>query len=364
MKKLVGGATLAVLSAGMACAGGVERSSQSVGILFEEGTYVELTYGSVDPQVSGIQQSEVFNPPQIGNSTGDVSPSYNSVTLGFKTELTDKLEAAIILDQPIGASVNYADPAYAYGGSTAEISSNAITALLKYNLPNNFSVYGGARHQRAEGEVDLFIGYTMQTDVAQDWGWVAGVAWEMPEIAARVALTYNSAITHSFNATELGAISTTFDTTVPQSVNLEFQTGIAADTLLFGSIRWVDWTAFDITPQIYGALLGSLVDYDSDTITYNLGVGRRFNENWSGAIQVAHEPASGGFSGNLGPTDGYTSLGLAASYTHGNITITGGVRHIWIGDAITQNPVSAGTTLGDFSDNTGWAWGFQVGYQF
>jgi len=34
----------------------------------------------------------------------------------------------------------------------------------------------------------------------------------------------------------------------PQSVNLEFQTGIAKVTLLFGSVRWVDWTAFNIFP--------------------------------------------------------------------------------------------------------------------
>lgn len=359
----------------MACAGGVERSSQSVGILFEEGSYVELTYGSVDPTVSGIQQSDVnvFGPRgSIGAGTGDISPSYNTVALAYKTQLTDKIDMALILDEPIGADVNYADPAYAYGGSTASISSHAITALLKYNLPNNFSVYGGLRHQRAKGEVDLFLGYTMQTDTAQDWGWVAGVAWEKPEIAARVALTYHSEITHTFNASETFIAprpASTFDTTVPQSLNLEFQTGIAPDTLLFGSIRWVDWTAFDISPDFYGVITsgGSLVDYQNDTITYNLGIGRRFNEKWSGAVQIGYEPSNGGFSGNLGPTDGFTSLGVAASYKHNNMTVTAGVRHIWIGDAVTENPspgATPGTTLGDFDDNTGWAWGLQVGYQF
>ena len=35
-------------------------------------------------------------------------------------------------------------------------------------------------------------------------GWVAGVAYEMPEIAARVSLTYNSPIDHDFDMTESG----------------------------------------------------------------------------------------------------------------------------------------------------------------
>ena len=62
----------------------------------------------------------------------------------------------------------------------------------------------------------------------------------------RVALTYNSAISYELPTTEtsvLGTVNSTTDTETPQSVNFEFQTGVAADTLLFGGVRWVDWTA-------------------------------------------------------------------------------------------------------------------------
>ncbi|MFM2354878.1 MAG: hypothetical protein RLZZ528_614, partial [Pseudomonadota bacterium] len=243
--------------------------------------------------------------------------------------------------------------------------STAVTGLLRYKMPSNFSVYGGLRAESVTGEVSIpvFGGYTMSTARDTQVGYVVGASWEKPEIAARVALTYNSAITHTLDSTEFGAIPGQFDTTVPQSVNLEFQTGIAKDTLLFGSVRWVDWSEFDITPTTFTTAVvpgESLVDYDEDTITYNLGIGRRFNENWSGAITVGYEAAGGGTVGNLGPTDGFTSVGVGATYTKGNMKITGGVRYVEIGDALTV----IGPSNGVFSGNSAIGAGVKIGFTF
>ncbi len=115
---------------------------------------------------------------------------------------------------------------------------------------------------QTSGEVALFSGYTMETSTETDFGYVVGGAWERPDIAARVSLTYHSEIEHDFEADENGA-STDFSTTTPQSLTLEGQTGVAADTLLFGSVRWVNWSEFDISPVNFGLASGggSLVDY-------------------------------------------------------------------------------------------------------
>ncbi|MFZ1512013.1 MAG: hypothetical protein WAT35_10305, partial [Tabrizicola sp.] len=174
------------------------------------------------------------------------------------------------------------------------------------------------------------------------------------------ALTYNSAITHTLDATETGLLAGTsnFDTEVPQSVNLEFQTGIAKDTLLFGSIRWQEWTAFIIDPDGY-IPPDPLVDYASDRVTYNLGIGRRFNENWAGAVTLGYEKTDGKPTGNLGPTDGMISIGLAATYTMDNMKITGGIRYVEIGDATTKPPIS-----GVFTGNSGVGVGVKIGYTF
>ena len=370
---------LAALAAVSAQAGGVERTGFTSGILFEEGTRAELTFAQVNPTVSGVQGSlpAILQPIfPAGAGTGDVANNYTTVTLGFKTQLADNLAAAIVLDQPIGADISYLEPSYLYGfgaGSTAAIDSNALTFLLKYQINDAFSVYGGLRNQQVKGQVSLFSffgtpDYDLTTEVASDWGYIIGAAWEKPEIAARVALSYVSAITHTLQTNERqGATTgnTPFDTTVPQSVLLEAQTGVAPNTLVFGSVKWTDWTEFDITPVLYDANVGgSLVSYDNDVFTYTLGVGRRFNDQWAGLISLGYEKQQGGFSANLGPTDGFFSVGLGASYTVGNMDISGGVRYVWIGDAVTESPLIDGDTQGTFEGNSGTAFGLKIAYNF
>lgn len=381
MKNLLTAGAALLLTTGIVNAGGVERSVLSTGLLFEDGNYLELNFGYIAPSVSGTQAIPAGMNSPAGADSGDMAEDYTQLSFGYKNDLTDQLSLAVILDQPIGADVNYAaDTQYAYGGgitpfgSTATIESLGLTALLSYEAAENITVYGGVRAIRTSGEVALFNGYTMSSSTETDYGYVVGAAWEKPEIAARVALTYQSEVTHDFDATEASPADmvpptgTEFSTTIPQSLTLEGQTGIAADTLLFGSIRWVEWTSFDISPPIFGAGGSSLVSYENDSVSYNLGVGRRFSDEWSGALTAGYEAAQGGFAGNLGPTDGSTSLGAAVTRTMDAVRITGGIRYIWIGDADTEAPAAFmapdGTTLGEFRDNSGWAAGIRIAYNF
>lgn len=364
MRRVLMTASALALGATAATAGGIERSTQSVGILFEKGNYVELSFGGFNPDVSG----------SVGGGallSGDMAASYGSLSFGYKRALTDQLDFALIYDQAIGADVDYPlGTGYPIAGSTAEIDSHTLTALLRYKLPQNISLIGGVRALRTEGTASLLPAtaqYELRAGPETDLGYVLGVAWEKPEIAARVALTYNSSITHDFAAQEASVftggafINTTFTTEVPESVNLEFQTGVAKDTLLFGSVRWVDWKAFDITPDHYanGLGQGALVDYTENVTTYTLGLGRKFTENWSGAVILGYEKHTGTPTGNLGPTDGFKSVGLAATYTRDNMKITGGLRYVDIGNATTNPPIS-----GSFKDNSGWGAGIRVGYSF
>jgi long-subunit fatty acid transport protein len=374
MKRILGTAAAMVAAATTAQAGGVEKSTQSVAILFETGSYAELSFGHFSPDVSGVTGSTV-GPFTAGRSSGDMAAGYNTVSLGYKTDLSENLALAIILDEPIGAKVRYPGTigfsSYPLAGTTADLTSSALTALLKYKFENNVSVYGGLRYQTVKGVVDIpFVGfpgpgYTLTTNYDSELGYVVGLAWEKPEIAARVALTYNSAITHtldSFETLNATSLSSTFDTEVPQSVNLEFQTGVAKDTLLFGSIRWVDWSEFVISPPLYSSPLAvndALVEYAKDRVTYNLGIGRRFNEQWSGAVTVGYEASDGERTGNLGPTDGATSIGLAGTYTMDAVKITAGIRYVDIGDATTNPPLNA-----RFTGNDGIGVGFRIGYSF
>lgn len=364
MQRYLAGAAVVALTAGAAQAGGIDRSGQGIGFMFEEGTIAEFSYGSVSPTVSGAAAAGLG-----GAASGDVSPSYALFSAAFKQQINDQLSLGVIFDQPFGADVAYpAATGYPISESVGIVDSNAVTAIARYKFSDRMSVHGGIRIQKTSGSVSLGSAlspgvpvYTMETSEETDYGYLIGAAYEIPEIALRAALTYNSAITHDFSITEGGAPSLPMTTTTPESINFDFQTGIAADTLLMASVRWADWSAFDISPFGYGLANGgaSLVDYDEATISYSVGVGRRINDQLSGSISVGYEKAGGEPVGNLGPTDGNTSVALGVKYQINDSTaLSGGLRHIWIGDAITSGIGSS------FEGNTGWAAGFKLSTSF
>lgn len=377
MKKIFTAGAALLMTTGLATAGGLDRSGQPIGVIFEEGDIIQLSFGNINPSVSGVATG-----PGLTGTSGDMAETYVQIGLAYKQQLTDELSLSLIYDQPYGASVSYADATGGYysTGGAADVSSSSINAVLRYQVNDRISVHGGLRYQTINADVSKptttpGVLYNVVIDEAREVGYLVGAAYEIPDIALRVALTYNSAIDYNVVSNEsfggVPAAVTTTPLTTPQAVNLDFQTGIAADTLLFGSIRWAEWTAFDYNPVVHaGAYGSSLQDYDEDTIAYSVGIGRRFSDEWSGALTIGYEAKQGGFAGVLAPTDGNLSLGLGGTYTMNDTTkITAGVRYIMLGDADTEHPlagtsVPAGTVGAEFRDNTAIAFGLQLTTSF
>jgi long-subunit fatty acid transport protein len=366
--------------AGAAHAGGIDRSGQPISIIFEKGNYAELSYGWINPSVSGNDDA-MFG----GRGTGSVAGDHNLPGLALKYDFTDKLSGAIIYDQAYGADILYPiGQSIAFGGTSAQMDSEGLTGLLRYKFNENFSVHGGIRASKAGGEVTLaglaysapdgsngLNGYNVNFDNAWGTGYVAGVAYERPEIALRVALTYYSKVEHELDTVEtlpanLGGVSLASVTTVdtPQAWHLDAQTGVAEDTLIFANIRWVDWSDFLINPQTLEALTGQgLVSLD-DTTTYTLGVGRKFNENWSGTAFITYEPATGDdLVSPLAPTNGYKGIGFAAIYTKDNMRVTAGARYLDLGDADPETG-TPDTGRASMTGNDAVALGIKVGFSF
>ena len=346
MKHLVLGTTALILSGTVAVAGGLDRSGQSITSIFENGTYVELSFGQISPTVKGTMLG-------VPLPSGDVGPTYTQFGVAAKFDINDKLSMGIIIDQPFGADVSYETAGYPLDTSNAAVTTTAITVLGRYKISDAFSVHGGLRQVTASGHYDPAGPYASTYSSGSDTGYVLGAAFERPEIALRVALTYSSATSFTLPGT-VGDVSGD----MPQSVNLDFQTGVAANTLVFGSIRWADWT----NTALVDSVAGTLIDYDHDVMTYSLGVGRKFSDSFSGALTLGYEKAQGGLASNLSPTDGYMSIGLGGTYTKGNMKITGGLRYVKLGDATTE-PLGAfpGAT---FSGNSAVGVGVKVAFTF
>jgi long-subunit fatty acid transport protein len=375
MKSLVIGASVVALTAGMGVAGGIDRSGQNIGILFELGRTIELSFGQLTPKVDG---TDIALQP-----TGDVALDFSQVALSYKYDINDTMSFALILDQPFGADLLYGATSPLLGGTRVDATAAAATGILRYKFSGGFSVHGGVRAQQASAQIDLrglaygpapgpgvrtVNGYSVVLEGDMAPGYLVGVAYERPDIALRVALTYNSKITHDFRTTEtiagvpIAPITET-EVSLPQSVNLDFQSGVAENTLVFGQIRWADWSEFDLEPAGFlGATGGGLIDLD-DTVTYSLGVGRRFNENWSGSVSVSYESAGDPLVSPLAPTNGRRGISLAAVYTMDNLKITTGVNYTRLGDAQPETG-TPDTARANMTDNSSVGVGVRVAYSF
>ncbi|MFY0691102.1 MAG: outer membrane protein transport protein [Paracoccaceae bacterium] len=361
MKTFLAAATLVAASTSLTLAGGIDRSGQPVRALFEEGgetgSYVEFSFRSISPKAS------------ISALPVDPLKAYSSIGVAVKQQWSEQLSAALIIDEPIGAGVDYRPvfPGFAY------VESTSITGLLRYKFDENFSVHGGLRFQDLRGELQTVVGGVQPANVLagsdMGMGYVIGGAYERPDIALRVALTYSSEVDVTLTGSETfldGAfvpvvtVPTTFSPSIPASVNLDFQTGIAADTLLFGSIRYVEWEGFNLTTTN----IGQYVNFRDDATTYTLGLGRRFSDAWSAAVTLGYE-AQGTRPGNtlLNPTTGFKSIGIGATYTSGNIKVSGGITYAELGDQnFDPNLVLPGG--GTFDDNHAVGAGLRVGFNF
>lgn len=350
-------------------AGGLDQSGQPVTALFAEGRRLEVSWGRWLPELSGTGPT--------GRDTGNAYGPLTGAGASLRFDIAPHWTGAVILDRPFGVVVGYdtpyAESDFPYAGTQAAPESHAITGLIRYLAPGGFGIHGGLRAIRFNTDVHLdgpgfgpLAGYDWQA--GDDWGIgaVIGGSWEKPEIALRVALTYSSeAKVEAQGVESLGPRITPDAVTLrlPQSVNLDVQTGIAPGTLLYGSVRWADWGGFKVAPPVYTGVTGNpLVEFSHDTFTYRLGLGHRFGERWSAAVEMSHEAATGEKQTALTPYDGYTSVGLGLAYTTpSGVELAGGAAWYALGDAKVD---SFDGVIGDFRDNHALGLGLKLSYAF
>lgn len=368
MKNVLSAAAVLAATTTLASAGNLDRSNQSLSALFETGDYAEFSFGFVNPSVSGTDEA-VFG----GGASGNVAENFTQFGLAYKKQVSDALSLALIVDQPFGADVAYpAGSSVAFGGTTAVLDTTAVTGLARYDFGNRISVHGGLRIQQLSGNVDLsgaayggLSGYSVNFDDDIGYGYVVGAAYEIPEIALRLAVSYNSEIEHNVDSRENFAPAAVTNTEIvtPESWNIDFQTGIAEDTLLFGGVRWVNYSSVSVIPVTFGAVTppGTTLVSIEDTTFYTLGVGRRFSDAFSGAVSIRYEPEGTPLVSPLGPTAGSLGLTVGGTYTMNNVKITGGINYTKLGDS---TPRTSGIARANFTGNKAIGVGIKVGYSF
>lgn len=387
-----------------AFAAALDRSGQSISAFLQPGNYFEAGISVLDPTVSGTANAN-------GSTLADMGDDYYFPSAALKLQVTDHFSFGLLYDQPFGADATYSltDPALSVTGeglfrntteSTAvQVKSQNISMIFGFQPTENWNIYGGGVYQTVKGDVQLRgLAYGSTTALGQynanmkedgAAGWLAGFAYQIPEIALKASATYRSKIKHDAATNEYGTsavlrgnFNTVSSTEIetPQSVNLDFQSGIMADTVAFANVRWVNWEDFSIRPSTFGAaantigLLGQgpiggfdLVGYTDDQWSATVGVGRKLSEQWAGNVSVGWDSGAGNPVSTLGPTEGYWNVGLGMQFSPTPATfIAGGVKYFWLGDADAQPASMFGTSssVAKFEDNHAIAYGLKMGYRF
>ncbi len=348
-------------------AGNLDRNKTPIDLIFDEGNRAELTMNVVAPDVTGRDSS--------GTVVGNVAESFRNIAAGVKLQFSERLSFAMLYDQPYGADTRYGgSPATTlFGGAVSRADSDALTILLRYDIAERIAIYGGPRVVGAKGNITLSglaytdaNGYRVNFATDRALGYVIGTAYEIPEIAFRAALTYHSNIDLDMQTVETfpgAAPASTGSTraTLPQSLKMQVQSGVAANTMVFGSVRWSDWSKFTLDPNSPMTNLAIL----DDAWTYEIGIGQRFSKKFSARLSYSYEHEEGNMLVSpLAPAKNGQTVAVGGTYQlTPRIDISGGISYTWLGKALLETSPS-NVVRGTFGENGALGVGARIGVKF
>lgn len=232
--------------------------------------------------------------------------------------------------------------------------------------------------------------YTLDFENESTLAPVIGMAYEKPEIALRAALTYRAPAKYQVTGVEnlqvilpliAGGDGVTpgpatdevplplmgkTEVKMPQSVNLDFQTGLSEKYQLLGMVnaRWVDWSNFNVAPPLATfSTQEPLAAYKKDGYAVEVALGKQFNPKVSGEVRGGYDHGTGAPLSLLGPYDSIKSLGLSAQYKlTEQLSVAAGGQYMWFEGGPVDTKVDG--RVANIDDGTGYALGMKLGYHF
>jgi hypothetical protein len=356
----------AMLSATSLTAGGWEASRLDTKFMYEKGSYAEMSHAAIDYDVKS-KNLEPITPKYIVERS--VKKSQTRTAMAFKTSYkgfdvgVTRFKSGTI--QLVGTAAGYG------GGSAgpvpaADVNLNTLTIMSKLNLGENVDLLLGLnRNTLDDGTVTTTRGkYTITGE--SNVGSLVGFAFSKPEIAMRVEILAQpksemkvgtSLVTSAYGKSKFAAPCSTptndtakFNSSLsrPATLTMNFQSGVAADTLVFGSIHRTDWSGaqIDVPSGCPATSTGSVF---WDTTTYTLGAGRKVSDSLSLTASVAKETGGNSTTSSLFTTNnGYSAVNLGAQYTVGKVKISGGYNYTKLGNVtVTDGTYNHATYTGN-----------------
>ena len=379
---------LGLLAATPAFSGGWEASRLDTSMMYNDEGYAEVGTSSITYDINATTQA---------SKKHKMAKNQSRTALGVKTQignfdigLSNYMSGAIQLDGQATAAQPDCSAAKKQANNftdcsvvpSADVEAKSTALIARYRINDNMSVLGGLNRYSLSNSTVTTLGahYVVSGDEIAP---VAGAAYENKEIALRVELLFQAETDMALTAgsSVASAVPTVSvpnsKMVIPQTMTLNFQSGIAEDTLLFGSIHRAEWDTAQITiPEILNGVnpvtsakdtkVSKVGSNFSTRTAYSLGLGRKINENFSALGSYSTEGGGGATSADpFTLTDGSQTLGLGVRYTKDNMTITGGYSYTKVGDVKVTYPMTPLPSLtATYADNKVTGLGLKIGFSF
>lgn len=350
-------------------AAGLERRNIETNFLFEEGTVVDFGLGSVSPDFTATQGGAF-----VFEAGKNIAPSFSVATGSFKTEVNDNLDLGFwYTGSGNGVHVDYGtvtgpgmtgafNSTFTAVTNSAQIKADVsiptTMVAARYSINENLSLLGGLKYVNVSGGQlmlpsemgvadpastgvgDAFIDTTSVWNLGNKdgTGTVLGLAYEIPEIALRVSLVAEGDIALSIPTTTGGGVAANGDSTasIGDATTLSFQTGIAENTLLFGSVRQSNWADNQVSVPTAAGLAQITSFKDGENFT--IGIGRKFSDKLSASLSYYFSDGDGNGASELSPYGETKTISLGSKYSVNEGTdVSFGLSQSERGDATTGN---------------------------
>lgn len=323
---------------------------------------------AANPAVAAaLTQAVAANPAFAPASAAslDVDSDFFVPRISLKVGLTDDAACLATYTEPFGADAEYGT-GNAFSASTVAFSIDTrdygLTCSYRFAGPelgigqSHFRIIGGVSYQELEGfqsrqrfldfanagiasvgGVGNTSGVGTFSVEGDSIGWRIGAAFEVPDIALRAQVLYNSKYEYDLTGFQdnrgfgalipgTGLVPISLSTEIPQSVEVKLQSGIAEGTLAFLNVKWQDWSQLGIIP-ISGGLSpvdGQPTNLSFDPLyqdgwTVTAGVGRQFSEQVSAQAALTWDRGTSTISGTQ--TDTWSVSAGAVYKPHENFEL-------------------------------------------
>ena len=345
---------------------GLERANIDTSFMYEDGAYGEIAFGQVNPSIPATLNN-------TGTKLSNVAKSFNVNTVAAKMPLGDSFEIGLWrTNNGNGVSLDWAPL-----GVSAEFTIASTVGLVRYKFSDNLSLIGGLKRIQSESGATFssplsaaITASNYSVGSANTTVGVYGAAYEQPEIGLRIELLAESAGTMSipvaYSNTTAGGTNNyngVGELGLGDALTLKFQSGIAPDTLLFGSVRNSKWKNNQVKVPVLGGSTASVeISTFKDGQSYTLGLGRKFGNSLSGTLSAFFDPDSDcGDVSALAPTCENKAVSVGAKISlSGNADLNLGTTWSQRGDA-TVRPASINATT---SKNVVTSFGAKISYKF